>query len=454
MKNFLLFFALLISTFSFSQTWVKVGNGVDKSIYGHAIVGNDLYVITFIYPNGSFTQREYTLQKWDGISWDILWSETLIFPNINGIPVPREIINYNNELYGYFMELGTSQQTSIRKFNGTTWDVIGTSDVHSNNEEVQMEVFGSNLIITGRFSSMDGVSANGIASWDGSTWSALGSGVNEEIIDIEASGNNLYALGNFSMAGGIPVEGVAKWDGTSWTATSNGPIIQNHPSAYIRSKGKVRILNNELYVCGWFIEGPWGSTVSIADTALRYDGNIGWTAIGTQNPIPQYNFFEVFNNKLAFFHNRGWHNSYELGFWDGYNWEYMVVNDALIDTMFPLEIIVYQNELYVAGEIYDTNYAEIGIVKLDGVVAGQQDINPTIEDILVYPNPASNLVVIEIEQSNTAELILSDLSGKTILKKQLSEPRSEIDVSSFSKGLYFVSIHTSEKVYTKKLVVD
>ncbi len=64
---------------------------------------------------------------------------------------------------------------------------------------------------------------------------------------------------------------------------------------------------------------------------------------------------------------------------------------------------------------------------------------PEWKMIKVYPNPATNVITVEQrEQSNYKALQLLDLSGKVILKKEVESKLTRIDVSKFSKGVYFV----------------
>ena len=53
-------------------------------------------------------------------------------------------------------------------------------------------------------------------------WSALGSGMNQVVAALAVSGTNLYAGGYFTMAGGVSANCIAKWDGSAWSALGSG----------------------------------------------------------------------------------------------------------------------------------------------------------------------------------------------------------------------------------------
>ncbi len=92
-------------------------------------------------------------------------------------------------------------------------------------------ISGTNVYAGGWFRLAGGVIANHVAKWDGSSWSALGNGLdgNVNALAVDGSGN-VYAGGAFSVVctnaaclGGSPVVNhVAKWNGSSWSALSFG----------------------------------------------------------------------------------------------------------------------------------------------------------------------------------------------------------------------------------------
>src|SRR5258708_10082559 len=84
-----------------------------------------------------------------------------------------------------------------------------------------------NLYVGGNFSVAGDVFANSIAKWDGTNWSALGSGMggglpSTYVFALAVSGPDLYAAGNFRNAGGKAANNVAKWDGKHWRALGGG----------------------------------------------------------------------------------------------------------------------------------------------------------------------------------------------------------------------------------------
>lgn len=79
-----------------------------------------------------------------------------------------------------------------------------------------------NLYIGGRFTTAHDTTVNNIAKWDGSTWSALGSGMNSTVRALALDGETLYAAGSFTTAGGVSANYIAKWNGTAWSAMGTG----------------------------------------------------------------------------------------------------------------------------------------------------------------------------------------------------------------------------------------
>jgi hypothetical protein len=79
-------------------------------------------------------------------------------------------------------------------------------------------------------------------------------------------------------------------------------------------------------------------------------------------------------------------------------------------------------------------------------------------DIGIYPNPARNKIIIEFSQALTenATINLMDPAGKVVYSakyKQSIPSNLTLDLSEFTKGLYFLRIRQDSNVWIEKLIV-
>ncbi len=103
-------------------------------------------------------------------------------------------------------------------FSDADWTSLGGAN-GANDIIRAVAVDGSgtdNIYIGGEFATAGGVAANYIAKWNGSAWSALGSGMNDSVNALAVDGNgDLYAGGFFTTAGGVAnTSRIAKWNGS------------------------------------------------------------------------------------------------------------------------------------------------------------------------------------------------------------------------------------------------
>jgi len=128
---------------------------------------------------------------------------------------------------GQFTNGGGVPAINIAKWNGGAWSALGSGISGSTPGGPSpyvsaLTVSGTDLYVGGYFTNAGGVTANYIAKWDGSAWSALGSGISGAVLALAVSGADLYAGGYFTTAGGVPANYIAKWDGETWSALGSG----------------------------------------------------------------------------------------------------------------------------------------------------------------------------------------------------------------------------------------
>jgi hypothetical protein len=124
---------------------------------------------------------------------------------------------------GDFTTAGGASANHIAKWNGSAWSALG-SGMNDYVYALAVDNATGDVYAGGTFTTAGGVTANRIARWNGSAWSALGSGTNNAVLALAVNGTtgDLYAGGNFTTAGGGSANHIAKWDGSSWSTLGSG----------------------------------------------------------------------------------------------------------------------------------------------------------------------------------------------------------------------------------------
>ncbi len=217
-------------------SWSALGTGLNDWVWALTVFDDGSGGGPALYAGGLFYRAGGTfahgIAKWDGTSWsdvgdgvdDVVYALTVFDDGSGGGPA----------LYagGTFNDAGTVKASGIAKWNGTSWSALDTG---VNNVVYALTTFddgsggGSALYAGGYFTTAGGITANNIAKWNGTSWSALGSGMNAPGSSVHAltvfddgSRPALYAGGHFTTAGGVTANHIAKWDGARWLALGTG----------------------------------------------------------------------------------------------------------------------------------------------------------------------------------------------------------------------------------------
>lgn len=77
------------------------------------------------------------------------------------------------------------------------------------------------------------------------------------------------------------------------------------------------------------------------------------------------------------------------------------------------------------------------------------------QQFVIYPNPAHQMINLQVTKLvGVGQIVVTDLYGKQVAAQALSLGNNSINVSKFAKGLYLVSITTSEGRSTQKIIVE
>jgi hypothetical protein len=253
------------------NTWSPLGKGTEGDVYAIAVDGSNVYAGGYFTAGTCPGDDGCSIAKWDGSTWSplgigtegvvnaITVSDGAVYAGgiaVQGCPTCSGLAKWDgfgwsglgtfkgnvwaiavsgSDVYvGGGFDLAwapippcTSGCQNIAKWNGSTWSALGTG---MNSDVNAIAVSGSDVYAGGAFTCAgtctSGDGYNYIAKWDGSTWSALGTGMNNDVNAIAVSGADMYAAGLFNSAGTCTREdgcrGIAKWDGSTWSPLGTG----------------------------------------------------------------------------------------------------------------------------------------------------------------------------------------------------------------------------------------
>ncbi len=220
------------------MNWTPVLTGLTAFNNGLMMVWNNQLII-----NGTFNGLGPVL-AWDGnnISEVGNFTQGGVFTDFTVYQddlVVSNLASGSSRLYAY-------DGNAWQSFSGTAQGVFST-----------LEADGNHLYVGGDFigacNGVDFVVAENIYVWDGSSCDALGSGVTNTgafvgINDIEVYGNDVIVTGRFNQAGEVSANSLATWNGNSWSAFDQG-LVDGEDEG---TGNALWIKDNTLYISGFF----------------------------------------------------------------------------------------------------------------------------------------------------------------------------------------------------------
>jgi trimeric autotransporter adhesin len=248
------------------STWSALGGGTAGTVIALVVTGNDLFVGGSFQSAGGMDARG--IARWDGTSWSALGAEMENYAIVRGLAAA------GGNLYagGQFTLSGGVGTANIAKWSGGAWSALGEGMGGSTPCVEAAAVHGNSIVVGGQIVRADGLSVSRVAEWDGVAWSALGGGIDNAVDPpyvsaLAVCGGSIYAGGNFRKAGGATVNHIAQWNGSSWSAMGAG--MDGRVFALAADGGNV-------YAGGEFSKAGEVTVNRIA----RWDGS-SWSALGS-----------------------------------------------------------------------------------------------------------------------------------------------------------------------------
>lgn len=217
------------------SSWSALGSGIGESpyyisyVYAVAVVGSNVFV------GGSFSRAGFStvdnIAMWNGSSWSAAGTLSGV-----GLYAAREVHSLaaaGDTLYmgGEFGRVNSIVVNRIAKREGNYWAALGIGTEGGDGSSVYaLAVSGSTVYVGGNLQSV-GPTGSNLGRWDGNNWIGLGgisaTNYRPSTKALALAGDDLYVGGDFRNVGGsgtnrISASRVAKWNGTAWSALGSG----------------------------------------------------------------------------------------------------------------------------------------------------------------------------------------------------------------------------------------
>ena len=287
-------------------------SGLTPEVDALALSGTTLYAggIFTAAHNGTTAVTVHDVAAWDttGGTWSALGGGIAAGSTCGFCVVRVEALAVSGSTVfaaGSFGKAGTTAANSIAAWNGTTWTALGKglyscsacSPVQAGDVRA-LVLSGSTLYAGGTFERAGTVTANNVAGWNGTAWTALGSGVvpgyQGGVFALAMDGSSLIAGGDFTKAGPVAVDSVAVWSGSAWSAldgATSGVMIGTGSGGTEGVVDALLVSGTTLYVGGSFDHLMPGAVATQGGLASFGLGAPAWAVLPMQAATAIANVF-------------------------------------------------------------------------------------------------------------------------------------------------------------------
>ena len=482
--RFYVFNSILLIFFSFQiPVNAQVQKGSDLTglyagdNFGHSISMPDSNTMAVGAPfNDSLgiNRGQVSVFVWNGTTWIQKGNSILGIIDDDRAGISIHMPDPNTIAVGEpYNDIGGTKAGRVRVFawNGVSWSQKG-SPMYGSGQELYAgnSVFmpGPNTVAVGLPGYYTNTGSVKVYYWNGNNWIQKGATINGQHLSddfgcsLSMPDSNTIAIGADQNSPGGYVK-VFSWNGALWQLKGqeiNGPPISswfgksvsmpdvntvgigatNYDSSWAGA-GLVRIYNwngNAWVQRGSDIVGDstkdgCGYSVSMPDADHIVIG------------YPQFNVFTRSGKVKAFA-------------WDGTDWVQMGTTILGVTTNEQTGFSVCMpspNTIAIGAPHNDNIGLDGGLVRVFEVsmYTGQDKINER-PSLRIYPNPASTLANILIQDNFVKNISIQDLSGREMKVVHKSEHPIVLDVSKYENGIYLIRLTSDKTSFTEKIIVQ
>jgi len=392
-----------------------------------------------------------TVMKFDGTNWVNVGNAGFSVGAAYYISLSFD--SYGNPFVA-FRDFGNTERATVMKFDGLNWVTVGIAGFSSGGAWFTSLAFGPDDRPYVAFGDDGNSTKATVMKFDGSNWSYVGNaGFSSGMADYTSlafspSGQPYVAYQDHIT--GYNTATVMKFDGTNWVYVGN-------PGFSAGSVEWTTIAFNPVDSVPYVSYCDLAWTTYYKATVMRftepdwvYVGNAGFSAAEAGYPKlafspagePFVSYGDMANldrATLMKFDDTSWVNVGIPGFSEGGEvWKNSL---AVSSTGIP----------YMAFKECNSDSCVLNVMKYDSLLVGTDELQET--RLSVYPNPATDKITIETSGlQNESCLTIVNPAGQQVLRKKVTTPGMQIDVSCLPSGIYFLKLTKERSVQVAKFV--
>jgi hypothetical protein len=194
-----------------------------------------------------------------------------------------------------------------------------------------------------------------------------------------------------------------------------------------------------------------------AMTVMKFDGT-NWVNVGNEgfsgylDGYPSLAFGPSDGLPYVAYQDGGYSMNVTVMKFDGTNW--VNVGNAGFSSngaeYISIAFSPSDGQPYVAYSDVVNSY-KATVMKYDSVFVGIDE--PQKSRLLIYPNPATDKITIEISGiAIKSQLSIMNLNGQEVIIRQITEPKTQINISNMPSGVYFVRVTNDKTVEIGKMI--
>jgi len=125
--------------------------------------------------------------------------------------------------------------------------------------------------------------------------------------------------------------------------------------------------------------------------------------------------------------------------------------EKLGNTSIELENGDYQLTLYAVDNSENESNGSVSF-SVNKQTTGISLLEAQDDVIKIYPNPAYDLVTIQYNSTSEYTVEITSVNGQLLQDKTSDKPTYQINISSFQKGIYYITVRSKDFIITEKII--